>query len=653
VEQLILKEKIEELLKNRKVIAALFNTFNFDTLFFENYVMPLFVPEKSFSNELLYNKILWRNCLKEGLMPAITVFCDYYAKDNSVAPAMGYDILCVRTPAVKGAICNFHPKNMFILTEDVKGQQVLLLLTGSGNMTPGGWCDNLECFSVLEIKKDRIYPNKTTTNTLQEYITGICQVAGMKSDTDAVRLVYDFLRYTDFDMPYFSSVFESFPDFLNRTVFEHDEISEVEIIAPYFATDTLLVDQLRDKGVKKIRCLIPTLRNDEVQMSKQTFELLQETGIKWCDWKNKSMNEEVRNLHAKAYRLYGISSVYTIIGSVNFSHPAWRGYSQRNNKGNIESAILYQEKAGSAWLQERKNIDADALRFYEKESLENADGIATGRNAPDLQFTIDWAERTLQVVAKITAPCRFADLLNEQILLAGKYTIPLDDADMRLLTKNSLIRIVDEEDKIYCYYPQHQHFEVKPLDFRLDAASILKYWQYFDEPFIKDLMSRQLAELVTDESGVTNEKLQLKDSLLNIMATHFVGLISLERKLFGKLATKGDQRAGFGLLKYYLLAHNIDTLKSYWHDIEQQMEEGKIQKSFFWMISQILITQFYKRVLKWEYRSAIETAEWKSFREAVQAKIKQIQKIAATHTKDIKDFDVPKREWAIEQFTTL
>lgn len=653
MQQLIVKEKIEELLKNRKVKAALFNTFNFDPVFFENYVMPLFVPEKSFSNEMLYNKILWRNCLKEGLMPPITVFCDYYAKDNSAAPGMGYDIFCVRTPAVNSAICNFHPKDMFILTEDVKGQQVLLFLTGSGNMTPGGWCDNLECFSVLEIKKDRTHPNKTTKNVLQEYITGICKVAGTKSDTDAVRLVDDFLRYSDFDIPYFSSVFESFPEFLDRTVFERDEITEVEIIAPYFATDTLLVDQLMDKGVKKIRCLIPTLRNDEVQMSKQAFQLLQETGIKWCDWKNSSMNEEIRNLHAKAYRFYGSSRVYTIIGSVNFTHPAWKGYSQRYNEANIESAILYQENVGSAWLQERKNIDVDVLRFYEKESLENADGIATGRNAPDLQFTIDWAAHTLLVAAKITAPCRFADLLNEQVLQTGKYVIPLEDADMRFLTINSLIRIVDDEGKLYCYYPLHQHFEVKPLNFRLDAATILKYWQYFDEPFMKDLMSRQLAEQVTDESGVTNELLQVKDSLLNIMATHFVGLISLERRLFGKLLTKTEQRDGFNLLKYYLLAHNIDTLKSYWHDIGQQMEEGKIQKSFFWMISQILITQFYKRVLKWEYRSAIETAAWKSFRESVQEMIRQIQKIAAAHTKDIKDFDVSKREWAIEQFTTL
>jgi Rps23 Pro-64 3,4-dihydroxylase Tpa1-like proline 4-hydroxylase len=137
------------------------------------------------------------------------------------------------------------------------------------------------------------------------------------------------------------------------------------------------------------------------------------------------------------------------------------------------------------------------------------------------------------------------------------------------------------------------------------------------------------------------------------MAAHFVGLISLERKLFGKLLTKAEQKAGFALLKYYLLAHNIDTLIPYWNDMEQQMEEKKIQQSFFWMISQILLTQFYKRVLKWEYRSVIDTAEWKPFREAVKLKTEQIQKTANTYTKDIKDFDTSKKEWAIEQLTTL
>lgn len=633
------------------MIAALFNTFNFDPIFFENYVMPLFVPEKSFSNEMLFNKILWRNCIKDSMMPAITVFCDYYAKDNSVAPALGYDIHCVRTPAVTGAVCNFHPKNIFILTEDTKGQQTLLMLTGSGNITPGGWCDNLECFSAVEIKKDRIYPNKTTTNVLQDYIDGICQIAGVKTRGGSLDDIYEFLRYADFDTPYFSNVFESFQDFLDRTVFSSGEISEMEIIAPYFSTDAVLIKQLMGKGVKKIRCLIPTLRSDEVQMDKKTFLLLQENGVKWCDWKNRSMNEEVRRLHAKAYRFYGHGKVYTIIGSVNFTHPAWKTYSQKNNQANIESAILYREAAGNTWLQERKNIDADDLRFYEKESLENAEGAA-GRNAPELQFVIDWASHTLQVVSRITGPCKFVDILDQQAVQAGKYLVQLDEVSIRFLSKNSLIRIVTEDDKIYCYYAQHLNFEVKPLDFRLDAATILKYWQYFDEPFMKELMSRQLAELVTDESGVTNEQLQLKDSLLNMMATHFVGLISLERKLFGKLLTKGEQRAGFGLLKYYMLVHNIDTLRSYWLDIEQQMEEGKIQKSFFWMISQILLSQFYKRALKWEYRAAIDPAEWKSFRESVQVKIAKIQKLEAAYTKDISNFDVAKREWAMKQFTT-
>ena len=73
MERIILRDHIKEAIKNRKVIAAVFHTFNFDPLFFENFVMPLFVPGKDFRDEAIYNKILWRYCAKENLIPPVAV----------------------------------------------------------------------------------------------------------------------------------------------------------------------------------------------------------------------------------------------------------------------------------------------------------------------------------------------------------------------------------------------------------------------------------------------------------------------------------------------------------------------------------------------------------------------------------------------------
>jgi hypothetical protein len=38
--------------------------------------------------------------------------------------------------------------------------ETLLFITGSGNLTPTGWCDNFECFSVLELKPTKNHPNR-------------------------------------------------------------------------------------------------------------------------------------------------------------------------------------------------------------------------------------------------------------------------------------------------------------------------------------------------------------------------------------------------------------------------------------------------------------------------------------------------------------
>lgn len=127
MEKIILKEKLSELIGNKKVVAALFYTFNFDPKFFENYIMPLLITNtsKNFTDEEIHNKILWRHCANENLIPPIAVYCDYYAKDMTNAPSLGYEINCIKMHSVKGGIANFHPKQVFILLEE-NNEQILL-----------------------------------------------------------------------------------------------------------------------------------------------------------------------------------------------------------------------------------------------------------------------------------------------------------------------------------------------------------------------------------------------------------------------------------------------------------------------------------------------------------------------------------------------
>ena len=659
MKQFILKEKLKDIIAGRAVLAALFHTFNFDPRFFENYVMPLFVPGKDFRDEIIYNKIIWRNCIKEGIIPPVTVYCDYFVKDNVQAPSLGYDIFCIKTPAAKGSICNFHPKHIFLLLEGGS----LLVVTGSGNLTSSGWCDNFECFSMQEIRGNRDYPTKTTTNILQQIITDTRKLAGLTNYTETESLIDEHLRYVDFKRSYFNSLNQSFRAFLEKNVFEIDNISEMEIVSPYFSNDTKLIDYLKnEKSLKKIKCLIPTLKDNEVLLSKEVFLRFRESGLQWCFWEKYSQdgkvqnrNNEVRNQHAKIYRFYGENKTFTVIGSVNFTNPAWAEYTYRNNKANIESAWLYVENDNSIKiLKTAGDLDPDNLRFNEQDTLENGKSAAfVSREVPDIDFIIDWKTRKILVKAKNNPlACSFKNIFMGTPIVQGNRELNLFGDDLKNLVANTLVEVAqkkNDETIIHTYYPRQLNTENKPLDFKLNATTILQYWDFLDDEYRKDSMTRSLAEKSTDDSGFIDDGKVEQKLLLNEMAAHFSGLVRLEKFVFPVyIQNKGDRREQFRQIRYYLLSENIDTLPYYIEDLKIQYEQGKIQKSFFWMILQVLLINFYKKAARWVYRHDIPVQDWKDFKNDNASKIHYLIGLGSEAARSI-DCIEAKLTWVQEQ----
>jgi hypothetical protein len=659
MERVILRDHIKEAIKNRKVIAAVFHTFNFDPLFFENFVMPLFVPGKDFRDEAIYNKILWRYCDKESLIPPVAVFCDYYAKDNTQAPTLGYDIYCLKVPSAIGAICNFHPKHIFILVEDENINQTLLFITGSGNLTPTGWCDNFECFSVLEIKATKTYPNRSSTNALQDYISEIGEIVGLKKLLPAEEKIHEFLRYVDYDLAYYNSLTSPFIEFLEQqSIFSGDNISEVEIISPYFSNDTKLIEQLQSKGVKRIKCLIPTLRTNEILLDKESFITFQNAGLEWCYWSDNKANTEVRNQHSKIYRFYSTRYCYTFIGSVNFTQPAWVGFSKRNNKGNIESGLLYVEQPGTPKLLKKVlNLNIEDLRFTSKDDVRNLDaGNPFDRNAPNIEFTIDWKSKVLRINAKVDKfKCSFYKSFDDAAIVNGKSEIILLDYHTRQLAKNALIKVLvkhSETESIYIYYPIQINIETKPLGFKLDANTVLKYWQFFNDDIERQKLTKGFAENTTDESGIIDEKRIETKLLLNEMAAHFSGLSKLEKYLFDeKLNGQERIKAHFTNIQYYLVSENIDTIPFYLNDLKQQKEQGTIQNSFYWMVIQIITQIIYSKAEKWAHSSVIDRATWKQFKTDIKERKTLLSNEADTIANEIPGLN-QRASWVLEQLVT-
>jgi len=651
VEQFVLKERIVEQIGRRKVKAALFYTFNFDPKFFENYVMPIFVPGKDFRDEAIHNKILWRSCIKQNLVPPVTVFCDYFAKSHAEAPTLGYDIFCIKVPAAKGMIANFHPKDVFILTEDTNGIESLILVTGSGNITSSGWCDNHECISIRELPTKRS-PNSTTKNIYQQIINKVGKMAGSINYTQAEYLIYEHLNYVVESEPYFSSLMESFTDRIEKDVFSREVIREVEIVSPYFSNDIGLVKYLGSKGVKQVKCLVPALKTNDIQLEEETFIAYKEAGVQWSIWKDRYMSEALRNNHAKVYRFYGANTVFTVIGSVNFTRPAWKRYKKDRNEANIESAVIYRSTTDKErWLRS-KNINLDSFRFFTKEDLEYLTSEYLDRNPPELIFTLDWKARKLTCKGKKVHPgCFFNSILGNARLSDGEHVFSLNEQDVKLLSKNTLIEIKEvrkSEELVHYYYAQQLFIENKPLGIKLDASTILKYWSYLEDEHAKEGLTRKLAESITDSSGVEHENLVDKKSLLNEMATHFNALVRLEKFLFKHIKNKGDRVEHFQQLRYYLLTENIDTISFYLLDLQSQVAKKAIHGSFYWMVLQILVKSFFERAENWEYKVDLEKAQWRSFKKEVLQKKAELAVLAQEVVKAVPGLE-KKQQWVINQ----
>lgn len=638
MQDFILKEQIRERIAGRKVVAALFYTFSFDPVFFENYIMPLLVPGKDFRDEKIYNKILWRQCLKEGIIPLITVYCDYFAKDNTTGPSLGYSIHCLKLPAAPGFVTNFHPKHIFLLLEK-DGQQSLLLLTGSGNLTISGWCESFESFSVQEFQRDNIAPRRTKNNRLQDILSEISGLQTTKKDLSPAESAIDgFLRYVDFEEEgYFNSIECSFKEFLDQQVFSRDTITEMEIVSPFFSEDLELLNYLKAK-VPSVKCLIPFSRHNEIQLKREIFIQLQDNGLVWSEWdehdeqnQKKNRNEELRNLHAKIYLLQGKSKTYTIVGSVNFTNTAWKKYTSRNNQANIEAAWLYAENR-QAGLLRRKDVDIDHCRFVPRDDKDRSAVEVYSRDMPELDCVLNWEKKTLTVrVRTWKEGYFFSNILNDQSLEASHKPYGLSIEEIRQLAKNTIVQIKkrsSEGEHIYSYYVQQEKITSRPLDFTPNMSAILKYWSMLGDKYKQEVINRELAGLVTDESGFIDEAKVKKIALLNEMATHFNALIRLERHIFGQPKSEFPRSIG-----YYLLSDNIDTVSFYLRDLQQQSENGAILKSFHWMILQIVQTDFYTQALR--RLSTIRSENKKILQKDLQRRRKELKAVADDLAKGI------------------
>jgi len=654
----ILKNRLRELIADRKVIGALFYSFNFDPKFFENYVMPLLVPGQTFINNSITNNILWRKLYKDNLVPPITVYFDQDAKSTDNGPYLDYQLVPVNMPMVGKNKGNFHPKHSFILLKNEDRTLELIIITGSNNLTQSGWCENVECIGEHTLINGQEFPYNFRKG-IKEFIETVSNISNKKR-TISEELIINYLKkigYTkERDFYFYHSYSSSFQQFLNEYVLIDESINQVEIISPYLKKTPSLLDICKERNIR-IKIQAP-FKDDYCLLDKEVFNKYKEAGIKWYYPDNDS-----RNNHSKVYRFYGSKKVYTIIGSVNLTEPAWIGFIPKPKQiYNIESAILYVEKEevhAHLFTKEIKDLN---IRFIPTSTT--AENWHERIEIPEINFTINWLNKTLHWICKAKNTCKLHLSATEIHFLNGVGKVDLSqlkyaNAIIDSIARKPILKIIEEledSEQIHYYYANQIGFENRPLEFRLSASDIIDAWELLgkENTELSDWLVNRLelaTNLLQDESGKLLADKTLNKSLLNEMARHFYGLVKLEEFIFDENFLKKNrpiQSTQYNNIRYYLTCDNVDTLYSYIKDLGKLHESGSIMAVYYWLLLNIILTNFYEnknlpKLLKNLYSEKINRNELKStiinIANEIKLEIKKLEKKL--------DLDKRKIEWGI------
>lgn len=655
----ILKNRLRELIAGKKVVAALFYTFNFDPKFFENYVMPLLVPQHKFINNSITNNILWRKLYKDKLVPPITVYFDQDAKSTDNGPYIDYNLVPVNMPMVGKNKGNFHPKHSFILVENANRTTELIVISGSNNIWQSGWCENFECISEHILVNGKEFPDKFRRD-IKDFIYNTYNDFGSVW-SEAENLISTYLnkigRTKEREFYFYNSYKSSFLEFLNEFVLKEDDtISLVEIISPYFKKTPDLLSSWQDRNIK-VKIQAP-IKDNFCLLDKAVFDAYRTAGVTWYYPENCK-----RNNHSKVYRFYGAEKVYTIIGSVNLTEPAWKGFGLKPKTiYNIESAVLYIEKSEKPNHLFKKEIKDDSIVFIPPAtSIENWYGRF---EIPEISFIINWLDKTLSWKCKVKNDCKLHLSSSEVFSLKENKFIILSElkngkAIIDSIARKPILKVTEEingTEQIHYYYANQIGFENRPLEFRLSATDIIDAWELLgsDNTELNDWLVNRLelaTDLLQDESGKLISDKTANKSLLNEMARHFYGLVKLEGFLFDEgifRRNNGLQSAYFNNIRYYLTCDNVDTLYSYIKDLGKLYSSGSMMSVYYWLILNIILSNFYenkflKKIFRALQSDTINKSEIKSVIGSITTEIRE----ELIKVEKNLDLDKKKIKWAL------
>lgn len=559
-------------MSGKRLVAAVFATFEFDPAFFERHVLPVFfdVPiTRSDSPVALVQ-------LADALLTAregVAVYYDQGGLTSSSGEAGGarLDVRRIRVARRTGI---FHPKNVFALVEaiepDESGSRALTLLVAalSANLTQTGWWENVEVCHVEELADGAVTRMKDGILDFLKTLERSSPPAVDEEMHRSLRAIRRFVQRTSqkgirreggMILPHFYAGNVPVEEFLLDVAGNDLRGMNLEIISPFFdkeETSAPLEMLLRTIQPEETRVFLPRAPDGTALVDPALFDAVRnKDAVSWGRLPQEVMSrgkaEDLapRRVHAKVYRFFQEHPKRELlfVGSVNLTRPAHQG------SGNLESGIFLEiepQRRPEFWM-EREGKRPHSMRGEEPE-----DDISTateGRTALSLRF--DW--RSQEAFAFWAAQKESPRLLVEtqgvklfelNALVAQMWT-PLDAAASaelhRMLPTTSIVEVTEGERLPVPLLIEEEGMYKKPsLLSQLSLADILKYWSLltadqrnaFLESRVEDLLNHPKgADVIARARALTTE-----DSVFDRFAGIFHSFHCLETTVLRAIDDDND-----------------------------------------------------------------------------------------------------------------
>ena len=584
----VLSEHFQERMKGRRLLSAVFLTYQFEPGFFEQEVLPVLL-DVPLSHSVPIRLVQLEDALKE-LRGEIAV---YYDANGLVVGDAGSARLDVRRIPMRHHTGIFHPKNVFLLTEsgeadaDGRRRRALVIASMSANLTRAGWWENVEACHVEEIAEGDKTRLRDDLSTFLERLRHKAPAAG---GHEGLREILAFLRQVSPRLvksaagrlhTHFYGGSESVPDFLERTAGDLLHGAYLEVISPYFDDAAscvplkALVDRFRPK---EVRVLLPRSRSGEGLCRPELYDAVRALpSVQWGrldkDILRFGCGDDARErfVHAKVYRFFTQNPKREIcfVGSANLTSPG------HSTGGNVETGFLVDmtpPRRPEFWMSPH---DRRPTEF--KVRKEDDATAASGGTRLNLRYHWDRAEAeaywdgaaaspTLRVVA------RGVEVGVVQPLAPRVWTVLSAEVAERVaefLSETSLFFVHGESEEPGLLLVQEEGMSHKPsLLMSLSAADILKYWSLLTPEQRSAFLEARAPEVALAGQGadlVTRAKVALEEeTLFDRFAGFFHAFGCLERACRSALEAGREKEVGYRLFgkKYDSLLSLLDRVSS-------------------------------------------------------------------------------------------